>query len=80
VRTKVTLVLVFLNVALFFFIFKFERSWRTERRRRWEARRHVLGSEAADIRVLSVTNNTPSGAGSFTLGAARRDVVAHFPP
>jgi hypothetical protein len=30
-RTKVTLVLVFLNVALFFFIFKFERNWRTER-------------------------------------------------
>lgn len=68
-RTKVTLVLVFLNVALFFFIFKFERSWRTERAS-LEARRHVLGSEVADIRVLSVTNNTPSGAGSFTL--ARR--------
>ena len=28
-RTKVTLILVFLNVALFLFIFKFERGWRT---------------------------------------------------
>ena len=41
-RTKVTLVLVFLNVALFFFIFKFERNWRTERAS-LEARRRVLG-------------------------------------
>ena len=30
-RTKVTLVLLFLNVVLFFFIFHFERDWRTER-------------------------------------------------
>ena len=29
-RTKVTLVLLFLNVALFFFIFRFERRWRTD--------------------------------------------------
>ncbi|MEY3773465.1 MAG: hypothetical protein RLZZ129_245, partial [Verrucomicrobiota bacterium] len=40
-RTKVTLVLVFLNVALFFFIFNFERHWRTERAS-LEARRRVL--------------------------------------
>lgn len=52
-RTKVTLVLVFLNVALFFFIFKFERNWRTEAASR-EARRRVLGPEAADIRALEV--------------------------
>jgi hypothetical protein len=57
-RTKVTLVLVFLNVALFFFIFKFERNWRTERAS-LEARRRVLGPEAADIRSLSVRN--PAG-------------------
>ncbi len=54
-RTKVTLVLLFLNVALFFFIFKFERNWRTERAS-LEARRRVLGPEAADIRSLTVRN------------------------
>jgi len=53
-RTKVTLVLVFLNVALFFFIFKFERGWRTERSS-LEARRRVLGPETADIRTLHIT-------------------------
>ena len=63
-RTKVTLVLIFLNVALFFFIFKFERSWRTEAAS-LEARRRVLGAEAADIRSLEVTS-TASG-GSFGL-------------
>jgi hypothetical protein len=57
-RTKVTLVLLFLNVALFFFIFKFERSWRTEAAS-LEARRRVLGGEAADIRSLEVTG--PAG-------------------
>ncbi len=52
-RTKVTLVLLFLNVALFFFIFQFERRWRTEDT--WkEARRRVLGPEAADIRSLEI--------------------------
>ncbi len=63
-RTKVTLVLVFLNVALFFFIFKFERSWRTEAASR-EARRRVLGPEAANIRSLQVTSTAPGG--SFSL-------------
>ncbi len=53
-RTKVTLVLLFLNVALFFFIFQFERRWRTEDN--WkEARRRVLGAEAADLRSLEIT-------------------------
>lgn len=60
-RTKVTLVLLFLNVALFFFIFKFERNWRTERAS-LEARRRVLGAEAADIRTLSVTTTAPGGS------------------
>lgn len=68
-RTKVTLVLVFLNVALFFFIFKFERSWKTETALR-EARRRVLGSETANIHSLSVTN--PGGT-SYTL-VRNRDV------
>jgi hypothetical protein len=60
VRTKVTLVLVFLNVALFFFIFKFERNWRTEAAS-LEARRRVLGPEAADIRMLELTTATHAG-------------------
>lgn len=66
-RTKVTLVLLFLNVALFFFIFKFERHWRTERAS-LEARRRVLGAEAADIRSLEIASSAPGG--SFSL--ARR--------
>jgi hypothetical protein len=53
-RTKVTLVLLFLNLALFFFIFHFERSWRTDRVA-MEVRHRVLGSEAADIRALELT-------------------------
>ncbi len=56
-RTKVTLILVFLNVALFFFIFGFERKWRTEENAR-EARRHVLGPEAANIQFLELTGPT----------------------
>ncbi len=64
-RTKVTLVLILLNVALFFVIFRFERAWRTEDQLR-EARRRVLGSETADIRTLTVTSNTPGGP-SYTL-------------
>ncbi len=59
-RTKVTLILIFLNVALFFVIFHFERSWRTENVAR-EVRRRVLGAEAADIRALGVTSGTPGG-------------------
>ena len=67
-RTKVTLVLIFLNVALFFFIFKFERNWRTEAASR-EARRRVLGPEAADIRSLEVTSTAVGG--SFSLERTR---------
>jgi len=57
-RSKVTLVLLFLNVALFFFIFYFERDWRTERASH-EARRRVLGPEAANITSLDVVGATP---------------------
>jgi Domain of unknown function (DUF4340) len=63
-RSKVTLVLLFLNVALFFYIFYFERDWRIERAS-IEARRRVLGAEASDIRSLEVVG--PSSATSFTL-------------
>src|SRR5262245_55026566 len=67
-RTKVTLVLIFLNVALFFFIFKFERNWRTEAAS-MEARRRVLGAEAADIRKLEVS--TANHTGEFGLKRER---------
>jgi hypothetical protein len=63
-RSKVTLVLLFLNVALFFFIFYFERDWRIEQASR-EARRRVLGPEASDIRLLEVAGSTPGS--SFSL-------------
>jgi hypothetical protein len=53
-RTKVTLVLLFLNVALFFYIFKFERGWRTEHAAS-EARRRVLGAEVAGIQSLEIS-------------------------
>jgi len=63
-RSKVTLVLLFLNVALFFFIFYVERDWRVERASQ-EARHRVLGVEAADIRSLEVTGAAPGA--SFSL-------------
>jgi hypothetical protein len=63
-RSKVTFILLFLNVALFFFIFYFERDWRIERAS-LEARRRVLGPEAADIRTLEVAG--PSPAASFSV-------------
>jgi len=66
-RTKVTLVLVFLNVALFFFIFQFERQWRT-RDRFLETRRRILGAEAADIRSIDI-----AGAGRDLALARRAD-------
>lgn len=56
-RTKVTLVLLFLNVVLFFFIFGFEREWRTERALR-EARTRVLGPATAHLRELEI--NSPA--------------------
>ena len=53
-RTKVTLVLLLLNVVLFFFIFTFVRKWQTDRI--WEeSRRRVLGPEAAAIQSLTIT-------------------------
>jgi len=63
-RSKITLVLLFLNVALFFFIFHFERSWRTEHVA-MDVRLRVLGAEAADIRSLEVVSTVPGG--SFSL-------------
>jgi hypothetical protein len=65
-RSKVTLVLLFLNVALFFFIFYFERDWRIERASQ-EARHRVLGVEAADIRSLQVAGTAPGSSFSLEL-------------
>lgn len=53
-RTKVTLFLLFLNVALFAFIFGFEREWRTDRAF-LEIRRRVLGPAAANIHTLQIS-------------------------
>jgi hypothetical protein len=63
-RSKVTLVLLFLNVALFFFIFYFERDWRIERTSQ-ETRRRVLGPEASNIKSLEVTGPSPGSAFSL---------------
>ena len=64
-RSKVTLVLLFLNVALFFFIFYFERDWRIEGAPRARRRGGVLGAEAANIRDLEVVSSVPGA--SFSL-------------
>ena len=52
-RTKVTLVLLFLNVALCFFIFYLRPQWATEERLK-EARRRVLGPESVNIQSLEI--------------------------
>src|SRR3954471_284558 len=75
-RTKVTLALIFLNVALFFFIFKFERKWRTDEYEK-ETRRRVLGAEAADIRSLEVKST--GATGSFRLVRERDTWVMKEP-
>jgi len=53
-RTKVTLVLLLLNVVLFFFIFAFGHKWQTDAL--WEQdRTRVLGPEAAAIQSLEIS-------------------------
>ncbi len=56
-RSKVTVVLLFLNVVLFFYIFQYEEKWRAEQKTQ-EARRRVLGPEAASIDSLTRTSRT----------------------
>lgn len=63
-RTKVTLALIFLNVALFFYIYKFERFGDVKVGP--ENRPLVLGAEAADIRLLEVTSSVPGASYSLT--------------
>lgn len=56
-RSKVTVVLLFLNVVLFFYIFKFEEKWRAERAT-LEARRRVLPPEIASLESFTRTDRT----------------------
>jgi hypothetical protein len=65
-RSKVTLALLFLNVVVFFFIFKFEPGWRTEHAAQ-EARRRVLGAEAASIQSLEIAGNGANAAPAVSL-------------
>ena len=65
-RTKVTLVLIFLNVALFFFIFKLERLWLTEPRARdARSRARAIAAEAG----ASVGPITNADTGIFQITA-----------
>ena len=56
-RSKVTVVLLFLNVVLFFYIFQFEEKWRAERAT-LEARRRVLPPEIASLQSFTRTART----------------------
>ena len=57
-RSKVTVVLLFLNVILFYYIFHFEEKWRAERAT-LEARKRVLpGPEVAALDSLTRTSRT----------------------
>jgi len=56
-RSKVTVVLLFLNVVLFFYIFRFEEKWRAERAT-LEARRRVLPAEIASLDSFTRTLRT----------------------
>lgn len=56
-RSKVTVVLLFLNVILFYYIFQYEEKWRAERVT-LEARKRVLGPEVAAIDSLTRTSRT----------------------
>lgn len=56
-RTKVTLILIFLNVALFFFIFYVRPQWATMDQLK-EARKRVLPATAVDIQTLEIASET----------------------
>lgn len=65
-RSKVTVVLLFLNVLLFYYIFHYEQKWQAERAQ-LEARKRVLGPEAATIEKFSRRSPTAP-----TLAAEKR--------
>jgi hypothetical protein len=54
-RTKITLFLVFLNVALFFYIFRFEQNWQTERERIEKGSLVLGGGAAANLQSIQIT-------------------------
>ena len=56
-RSKVTVVLLFLNLILFYYIFQYEQRWRAERAQ-LEERRRVLGPESATIERFTRTSPT----------------------
>lgn len=56
-RTKVTLVLIFLNLVLFYYIFYFEDRWKKDREM-LEARRRVLPPEIAGMDSFSRTSRS----------------------
>lgn len=66
-RSKVTVVLLFLNVVLFYYIFQYEQKWRAERAQ-LETRRRVLGPEAAGIEKINRVS-----AAAPTLAAEKRN-------
>jgi len=76
-RTKVTLVLLFLNVALFFFIFRYERAWRTEMVAT-EVRHRVLGAEVANLTAIAVESARPGESFRLERRGARWFVTAPF--
>lgn len=53
-RTKVTLALIFLNVALFGFIFYFQERWITDENLK-DARRRVIDASVANIQILEIS-------------------------
>jgi hypothetical protein len=59
-RSKVTVVLLFLNVVLFYYIFQYEQKWIAEKAQ-VDIRRRVLGSETANIEKFTrVSRNSPT--------------------
>ncbi|HOG93704.1 MAG TPA: hypothetical protein PLE80_09045 [Opitutaceae bacterium] len=72
-RTKVTLILIFLNVALFGFIFYVRPKFDIEEKIK-ATRTRVLGPESADIQSLTLV------AGPQTTALARRVKPGRSPP
>jgi len=58
-RSKVTVVLIFLNVVLFYYIFQYEEKWKADLLT-MEARKRVYGAEAASIETITRTGRDGS--------------------
>ena len=77
-RSKVTVVLLFLNVVLFFYIFQYEEKWRAEQKT-LESRRRVLGPEAAAIDSLTRTSRTGASPSRRATALASVNTVGVVP-